>query len=102
MISVDENVYNQIKRWAETDNRSIGKEVKFMVDSILNRRLVFMDHVTGQQPVIQSQPAQPALDELDRLYEEAMKKPKPVLNGGLLTSEEIEKYSGQNIIVDDD
>lgn len=125
-ITVDESVYNQLKEWAEKDHRSISKELEFMVDSILNRRLVFTDHITGQQPVIQQQPTQPSqesyqlspeipqgsmstrqftqeeLDELDRMYEEAMKKPKPVLNGGFLTPEEIEKYSGQNIIVDDD
>lgn len=108
-ITVDESVYNQLKEWAEKDHRSISKELEFMADSILNRKLVFIDHVTGQQPVIQQQPSQPSqptqqysLEELDRLYEEAMRKPKPVLNRGLLTSEDIEKYSGQNIIVDDD
>lgn len=115
-ITVDENVYNQLKKWAVEDNRSIGKEVKFIVDSILNHRLVFVNQITGQQPVIPSQPSQPSqpsselfprtytqeyLNELDKMYEEAMKKPKPVLDRGFLTPEEIEKYSGQNIIVND-
>ena len=93
VIKTDDKTYEQLKKWAEIDMRSISKEVKFMVDSILNGSLQFVHSQKTQVKTAEDE----YLAELDRQYAEAMKKPAVDLGGYLLTEKEIKQLEGQNI-----
>lgn len=103
VIRVSDEAYDKLKKLSEAEVRPISSEIIYLVDQATKRQQFELkaplSPEAAPEPQPLSQEAQDYLKHLDDLYNEAMSKPKPTLNHGLLTPEEIEKYSGQNIIV---